>query len=198
MGAEKALLRLPDGRSALTAVVDTARGVTGAVYLAAGTPEQGERLLAVLAAPGPALLLDERPGEGPLAAVTAGLRQVAADGVLVLPVDAPLLRAAVARLLVERFATGTVDAVLPEAGGWARPLPAVYGRALLPCADALLAEGRRDLRALADCPDARVERVAEEELRRADPHLLSLRNANTPEEWQALLALAAAGDAPAG
>jgi molybdopterin-guanine dinucleotide biosynthesis protein A len=195
MGAEKALLRLPDGRSALAAVVDAVRASTESVYLAAGSREQGERLLASLAALRPTLLIDEQPGEGPLAALALALRRVEVDGLLLLPVDAPLLQPALVHLLNDRFAAADVDAVLPEADGWARPLPAVYGRTLLPCAEALLAAGRRDLRALAGCAGMRVELVGEDMLRAADPQLLSLRNANTPEEWQALLTLAA-GDAP--
>ena len=191
MGEEKALLRLPDGRSALAAVVAAARAAVPTVYISTGSRERGEALLATLAQPLPTLLIDDQPGAGPLAAVTAALRRVEEEGVLLLPVDAPLLQPALLRLLAQRFIESDSSLVQPVANGWARPLPAVYGRALLPCGEHLLAAGRRDLRALAGCMEARAATVAEDALRGVDPALLSLLNANTPAEWQTLCALAA-------
>jgi molybdenum cofactor guanylyltransferase len=191
MGVDKALLRLPDGRTALEAVLHAAASVTSRVLLAAGTTGHAEILLAALAPPHPGVLLDDQPGEGPLAALAGALRRADADGVLLLAVDTPLLQPALLRLLVARFQAPDVSLVQPEAGGGLQPMPAIYARGLATCADALLAQGRRDLLALGRCAARQARTLDEAELRRADPELCSLLSANTPAEWQALLAVAA-------
>jgi molybdopterin-guanine dinucleotide biosynthesis protein A len=190
MGADKALLRLPDGRTALAAVLQAAASVTSRVLLAAGTTSRTEMLLAELAPPHPDVLLDDNPGEGPLAALAGALRRVETDGVLLLAVDTPLLQPALLRLLVARLQAPDVSLVQPDAGGSLQPMPAIYARSLAACAAALLAQGRRDLLALSRCAARQARILGEAELRQADPELHSLLSANTPAEWQALLAVA--------
>ncbi|MGH2345632.1 MAG: NTP transferase domain-containing protein, partial [Chloroflexota bacterium] len=74
MGSDKALLRLPDGRTACTAVLETARQVTERVILLVDTEQHGEQLLRTLTPPLPEVLLDEMPGAGPLGALDGALR----------------------------------------------------------------------------------------------------------------------------
>ncbi|MFG2329929.1 DUF6457 domain-containing protein [Streptomyces sp. NPDC048604] len=83
---------------------------------------------------------EEPPGGGPLAALDAGLRQTAADVVLVLSADLPFLGETMVRRLVDALADDTagdtaagtagaaeVDAVLAvDAGGRDQPLVAAY------------------------------------------------------------------------
>jgi molybdopterin-guanine dinucleotide biosynthesis protein A len=191
MGEDKALLRLPDGRTALQAVLLAARSVTARVVLATGTAERAAMLLAGVAAPQPAILIDDRPGEGPLAALAGALRHTEADGVLLLAVDTPLLQPGLLRLLIARFQAPDVLVVQPEAAGGLQPMPAIYARDLAACASRLLAQGRRDLQALCRHAAGHAQILGESELRHADPELRSLLSANTPAEWQALLKLAA-------
>ena len=66
MGREKALLTLPDGRTALEAVLAAACAVAHPVLLAVDTAEHGEQLRRALPDPVPPLLLDSNPGAGPL------------------------------------------------------------------------------------------------------------------------------------
>ncbi len=74
---------------------------------------------------------------------------------------------------------GDADVALPHALGYDQPLAAAYRTSLAPVIDELLAN---DLRAPADLyARVRVARVVEADL----PHLESLRNLNTPEEYDA-------------
>lgn len=188
---DKALLLLPDGRTALQAVLEAARAVAAPVLLAVDTREHAALLLATLAGAPPRLILDPAPDAGPLAALAGAMRAVSARALLALPVDAPLVRPALLRLLCAAHAAAAVNCpaiAVPVVGGVAQPLPAVYSTELASVAAALLSAGRRDLRALLGCPGVRVRYLEEPELRAADPALRSFRSANTPAEWEALLA----------
>ena len=123
---------------------------------------------------------------GPLAALRVGLEALAgeADVVFACGVDTPLLVPAFVRLVCGSVRDGD-DAVVPVVGGRAQPLLAAYRTSLLPVVRDLLEAGAAGLR---DLPGACVVRqLSEEELRAADPELRSALNANTPEEWIALL-----------
>ena len=92
---------------------------------------------------------------------------------------------------------GPIDIVLPVVGGVPQPLLAIYATRLAHLAERLLLQGCAGPRFLLEEPGVRVRRLDEEVLRAVDPDLRSFHAANTPEEWQAVLALAA-GDRHAG
>jgi len=95
-------------------------------------------------------VLEEPPGEGPLAAIGAGwraLRDAGHDGpVLVLAADMPLVDEPALRGL----AAAPGASVVPVRDGIAQPLCARYGPADLDRIDGLLAEGKRAMRDLLD------------------------------------------------
>jgi molybdopterin-guanine dinucleotide biosynthesis protein A len=191
MGQEKALLALPDGRSALAHVLDAARAVASPVLLAVDTAAHAERLRRegdIAATP---VLLDLSPGAGPLAALAGALRATGAPALLVLAVDTPLLDHRLLRLLHGVFLAGDADLVAPLVSGITQPMPAVYSATLASAAERLIAEGRRSLRALFDAPGVRAQLIGEVALRAVDPELRSFVGANTPAEWQRVLALCA-------
>jgi molybdopterin-guanine dinucleotide biosynthesis protein A len=74
---------------------------------------------------------------------------------------------------------------VPQANGHFHPLAAVYRLAVLAAVKKLLAEDRRSLQFLFEEVPTRV--VTPAELADVDPELQSLRNVNTPEEYQAAL-----------
>ncbi len=191
MGREKGLLLLPDGRTALQAVLEAAHVVADRVLLAVDTPEHAEQLCATLPMPAPELLLDATPGAGPLAALAGAIYAVEAPALLLLAVDTPLLQPAVLRALHGALAVAdpiAPDIALPVIGGVPQPMPACYATRLVTTIDHLLSAGRRDLRALIEAPDVCVHYVGVDMLRGLDPDLRSFAGANTPEEWDALLA----------
>ncbi len=126
---------------------------------------------------------DRRPRCGPLEGIAAGLRTVAgrAGAVYVSATDVPLLVPAVVRLVASALPDGA-DAVVPRVGGRMYPLTAAYRTSLLPLVERLLAEER--LRALDLVESIAVRWLPEEELRAVDPELDSLRNVNTPADYE--------------
>jgi len=175
MGRDKAPLTLPDGRTALGAVLDAASAVASPVLLAVDTAMHAALLQPAIGDRDVRLLLDEQPGSGPLAALARAMGASAAPLLLALAVDMPLVRPELLRLL----------AVVPRVGGVEQPLCAAYAATLAPRVEAALATGRRDLRALFVGPGIRF--LDEPDLRHADSDLRSFASANTPEEWAAIL-----------
>lgn len=189
MGSDKALLMLPDGRTALAATLAAARAVAERVLLLVDTDEHAARLLATLPGEPPPLVLDDTPGAGPLAALARALAAAERGTVLALPVDAPLVQPALLRVWLDLYAAlrGPL-AIVAEVGGVIQPLPALYDARLAAAARAALAGGRRDLRALIEAAGRRLRVLREDEVRAHDPELLSYARCNTPDDWRALLA----------
>jgi molybdopterin-guanine dinucleotide biosynthesis protein A len=132
-----------------------------------------------------ALARDPLPDRGPLQGLAAGLAVFdCADAAYVSSCDVPLLRPAFVRRLIEL--RGDAQACVPQIGGRLHPLAAVYRHDVLPVAERQLAAGRLSLTNF--CSLLRPRIVSAEELTNADPHLRSLRNINTPEEYAAALA----------
>lgn len=160
--------------------------------------------IVVVAAPGqdlppvpgsPVVVRDEVAGRGPLQGLAAGMRALPEEVELVYATatDVPFLQPAwIDRLVAE---IGDHDLAMPFIGGYHHPLAALYRRATVgPAIDALLAADRLRPFFLVEAVRARI--VAEETLREVDPTLGTLRNLNTPADYEA--ALHDAGLAPAG
>jgi molybdopterin-guanine dinucleotide biosynthesis protein A len=145
----------------------------------------------VVAAPGDELPLpagveraeDAVAGRGPLAGVAAGMSAVGgrAGAVFLAATDLPLLDARVVRQLLA--ALPGYDAAVPVVGGHDQTLAGAYDARTLLRARELLAGGLPRIAALLD--GARVARIPAVHLVRPE----AVRNANTPEEYERLLAL---------
>ncbi|MBM79641.1 MAG: hypothetical protein CMJ78_03480 [Planctomycetaceae bacterium] len=128
---------------------------------------------------------DEIQARGPLAGLAAGLKALKghASVAFVSACDCPLLTPEFVRFVHSKL--GTADLAIPHADGFHHPLAAVYRIELEETVRKLIAAGRMRPFFLVEESDS-VE-ISEQELRQVDPELDSLRNANTPEEYQALL-----------
>lgn len=127
---------------------------------------------------------DDRPDEGPVAGVAAGLDAVESEYTAVVACDMPLIEPAFVDHLFER-ARGR-DAAVPRPDEWLQPTQAVYRTepTRRACRSAL-ARGERRLRdVVAELEHAVVGR---EEIRRHGS-LASLENVNTPAELAAVAA----------
>ncbi|MGQ0634085.1 MAG: molybdenum cofactor guanylyltransferase [Planctomycetaceae bacterium] len=131
------------------------------------------------------VLRDEQEALGPLAGLAVGLAglQGAAEAAYVSACDAPLLRPAFVRRMIDELAD--YDLAIPRDGTYHHPLAAVYRTRLAPAVGELIAVQR--LRPLFLVQQSRSREVDVESLRSADPDLASLRNTNTPEEYAAAL-----------
>lgn len=151
--------------------------------------------VAVVAAPGqelpplPATVIlahDPVRGRGPLLGLAAGLRALPARVELAYATgtDMPFLQPEWIGRLVSLI--GDRDIAIPYCQGCHHPLAALYRRpSFLPALDALLDTERPRLLSLMEALPTRV--VTEAELREVDPHLVTLRNLNTPEDYRAAL-----------
>jgi len=158
--------------------------------------------LVVVAAPGqdlpelPAAIIvtrDEREGRGPLEGLRAGLKALpeTMDAAYVTSCDVPLLVPAFVERMIELLADNEIAVM--EIDGFAHPLSAVYRRRTLPHVEALLAADR--LRPLFLFDAVKTRRVQPTEMASVDPQLLTLRNLNTPQDYDEALATSrAAGD----
>jgi len=127
---------------------------------------------------------DEREARGPLEGLRAGLKALPADvdAAYVTSCDVPLL---VPAFVSEMFALANgYDIAVMEIDGFPHPLSAVYRRSVLPEVEALLAQDR--LRPVFLFDAVRTRRVAPSEIR-SDPELHTLRNLNTPEDYERAL-----------
>lgn len=133
--------------------------------------------------------VDELPGEGPLAAIVAGLKHLRdqhgfgeRDAAMTVGCDQPFLTADTVRWLRERL--GDADVLMPQANEKLQPLTAIYRIAALAPAIKLLAAGRRRPRDIAAHTNSRI--VTEDELRSLDPEMRFLRNLNSPADYDAV------------
>ncbi|WP_165220285.1 molybdenum cofactor guanylyltransferase [Aquisphaera insulae] len=145
-------------------------------------------------APGPTVVRDAVPGEGPLRGLLTGLTALphSAELAFAVSTDAPFLRPGWILRLEELI--GDLDLAIPESEGRVHPLAALYRvRAAIPVIEDSLANGRFRLAALKD--RLRTRTVPAAEFLSIDPELRSLRNLNTPEEYETALREAAIGPA---
>ena len=135
--------------------------------------------------PGVRVTRDEREGRGPLEALRAGLKALPAssDAAYATSCDVPLLVPDFVRQML-RLAAGH-DVAVMEIDGFTHPLSAVYRPSTLPRIEELLAADR--LRPLFLFESVRTRRVSPSEMT-ADPELRTLRNLNTPAEYERALA----------
>ena len=131
---------------------------------------------------------DEREARGPLEALRAGLKALPedVDRAYVTSCDVPLLEPAFVTHMLDL--SRDYDVCVMEIEGFTHPLSAVYRRSTLPHVEDLLARDRLRPAFLFDV--VRTRRVKPEAMKVIDPELRTLRNLNTPEEYQRALAVA--------
>jgi len=138
------------------------------------------------------LVRDQQADLGPLEGLRAGFRQLVdvdsganTTHVLVGTCDAPLVVPAVYQLMYQRSQESAADLVLPMIGDQHYPLTAVYRAEVLEEIESMVAA--RELRVKDLLNRLKVVEVSETELRQHDPNLDTVRNINTPNEYQAML-----------
>ena len=133
------------------------------------------------------IVRDEYDSLGPLAGIATGLDALhnRVDAAFVTSCDAPLLQPSFVRRLIELV--GDHDMAAPTDGQYDHVLSAVYRTTLADHARRLLADDRR--RPLFLLEEANTLRIHIDELRDVDPNLHSLRNVNTPEDYDDVLKL---------
>jgi molybdopterin-guanine dinucleotide biosynthesis protein A len=136
-------------------------------------------------APDVAVVRDEERGRGPLQGLAAGLDALAerCEAAYLSSCDVPFLRPAFVRRLVELLGEHSICVV--RAGGYHHPLAAVYRLEVAASVRRLLAEDRLRPFFLFETVPTRVVEPAE--LADVDATLQTLRNLNTPEDYETAL-----------
>lgn len=131
---------------------------------------------------------DEREALGPVGGLAAGFAALRGqvDAAYVSACDVPLLKPEVVRRICQQL--GKNDIAIPVDGKFPHPLAAVYRLSLAEKTRQLLEAAR--LRPVFLWEGAKVNQIPLETLRDIDPQLDSFRNANTPEDFEAVLKLA--------
>jgi molybdopterin-guanine dinucleotide biosynthesis protein A len=131
------------------------------------------------------LTRDEEKGKGPLQGLSAGLRVLSerVEAAYLSSCDVPLLRPAFVRRMLSLL--GQHSICVPHVDGFHHPLAAVYRVDILAQVNRLLAENR--LRPIFLFETVPTRLVEPQELLDIDPNLQSLRNLNTPEDYEQAL-----------
>ncbi len=134
---------------------------------------------------------DDEQGRGPLQGLAAGLRGLTgrADAAYASSCDVPFVQPAFVRRLIDLL--GDHHICVPLVAGFHHPLAAVYRVEVAQSVERLLAEDRLRPVFLFDMEPTRV--VTADELRDVDPQFKTLRNLNTPADYEAALREAEAG-----
>jgi molybdopterin-guanine dinucleotide biosynthesis protein A len=136
------------------------------------------------------IVRDEERGRGPLQGLAAGLAALEhlSDAAFLSSCDVPFLRPAFVRRLIDLLGEHAICA--PHVGGYHHPLAAVYRLEVKQTVTQLLAQNRLRPYFLFEAVSTRIVEAAE--LTDVDPTFTTLRNLNTPQEYEA--ALKDAGD----
>jgi molybdopterin-guanine dinucleotide biosynthesis protein A len=130
---------------------------------------------------GARLARDATEGEGPLAGLDAGLRDVTTTFAIVAGGDMPDLQRGVLERMLDEARTKGTDAVALADGGEVRPLPCVLrAERAADAARTLLRSGRRSVRDLLDALHVTV--IAESTWRAVDPAGLTLFDVDEPAD----------------
>jgi molybdenum cofactor guanylyltransferase len=179
-GRVKALLDV-DGLTILDRLLASLRPVFSEILLVAKEPEPFQTL--ALASPW-RLVLDALPGRSSLTGIHAALSSARTEHVFLTASDTPFLQPALLHALLARLRPED-DVVLPlKSDGYFEPLCAFYSRRCLPHIAAQLARGDHKIINFFD--KVCVHPLPATELLKADPDLLSFKNANTPDELRTL------------
>ncbi len=176
MGQSKAWLML-NGQSILERVVTTVSSVCSEVVVAG----RSGKSLPPLSIP-VRYAYDDSKYAGPLAGMAAGmtLLEPTCDAVIVVACDHPLVQTKFLQALID--ALGDEMAVVPEYEDRAYPLLGVYRISTLSTLKSQLAS--KNFRAMDFVRDCGAKLISAKDVAHEDGGLMSLKNVNTPEDWQ--------------
>jgi molybdopterin-guanine dinucleotide biosynthesis protein A len=112
-----------------------------------------------------------------LTGIHAGLVRARSDFAFVVPCDTPFLQPAVIRLLLNTLEP-ELDVVVPLVEGHYEPLCAIYSKRCLPAIEAQLDSG--DYKIFNFFDRVKMKTLTTDQIKSADPELLSFFNVNTP------------------
>jgi molybdenum cofactor guanylyltransferase len=181
MGTDKALLDI-GGKPMIERILEQVHGL-GEPLIVTNTPEK----YAYLNLP---LVGDLLPDKGALGGLYTAIQAATQPHALVLACDMPFVNRPLLEFMMAQ--AEAFDAVVPrlmtESGKVeAEPFRAIYGKTCLAPIQQALDAGK--MRMISFFSDINLRWVEEAEVKQFDPHLLTFKNCNTPEELEAVRAL---------
>ena len=176
MGQDKALLEI-EGKSLLQRALEVAAAIAPQVYILTAWPDRYRSTLTEESQ----FLVEYNPGSGPLVALTQGLTEIAADWILLLACDLPLLDARI----IQNWANQLTDfpqstlAVVPYQNSRWEPLCGFYRQQSLHSLQSFIDKGGRSFQAWLNQISAIPLPVGEQES-------VMLLNCNTLAEFEQL------------
>lgn len=170
MGKDKTEIRLESGLSLVEQAAEHLSVVVQEVVVVTAG--------AMWELPGVRWASDLHQGAGPLGGIYAGLRACAWDHAIVVACDMPFLNADLLRYMASL--PRDYDVLLPSLSRGVEPLHAIYGKACLEPALALLEVGQHSILDLYGL--VRTKYLEEDEIAKFDPEELSFFNINTPDQ----------------
>lgn len=128
------------------------------------------------------IVTDVFPVRSSLTGIHSALLHTSTPHAFITACDTPFLKASLVRMLLNELEPKW-DVVIPVTEKGHQPLCAIYSRRCIKPIERQLRNG--ELKILEFFPKVRVKRIHEEQLRSADPDLVSFFNINTPEELAA-------------
>ena len=176
MGKDKALLEI-EGKSLLQRSCSVAAVITSEVYVLTAWPDRYRSMLTTECQ----FLLEYSPGTGPLVALTQGLTEIAAEWILLLACDLPLLEADIIQNWVDRLTEVPLStlAVVPYQNSRWEPLCGFYRRQSLSSLQRFIESGGRSFQVW-------LSQIATTPLSVSIREAVMLSNCNTPEEFEHL------------
>lgn len=123
---------------------------------------------------------DEIAYLGPLSGILTGLKATSEQYNLVVSCDMPFVRLNLVKAMMDR-APGN-DVVICKLGYGFEPLLAIYSTACIPLIEASLKRGKREV--ISFLGEAKVAVIAQSEVAKIDPDLISFFNLNTPADFE--------------
>lgn len=178
-GRNKALLRV-GGRRIIDSLYSMFCSVFEEIIIVTNEPSAYLEFDALLAA-------DLFPVRSSLTGIHAGLFYARNPFIFAAACDTPFLKEAVVRTVLQEAEPGA-GIVIPETAAGLEPLCAIYAKSCLPVMERQIRSDKLKIQGLFH--SSRVVRVPEENLRQADPELVSFFNINTPADLHRAEALA--------
>jgi molybdopterin-guanine dinucleotide biosynthesis protein A len=185
MGRDKKFLEM-GGRTFIEIAVDVARGIADEIIVVVGSKEQMEDTKA-LGIKDAGVVVDVKEGLGPVMGVLTGLHAAKGEWAVVMPADAPMMKAEVFRHMLDK--KEGYDAVVPTSGEHLEPMYAVYKRDVMieACTSALEVEGERASLHNVVHGLSKVNYIPVDDFRKYDSELLTFYNVNTESDLEEVL-----------
>ncbi len=128
------------------------------------------------------IVTDAIPNCATLGGLYTGLLHAQHARVFAAACDMPFLNAAVIDLMVT--IDQQADVVIAKLAHGLQPMHALYSKACLPYLESMAKRGSLKVQGITEVHDLAVRIITEDELRRAEAHLLSFMNINTPADLE--------------